>query len=99
LWEATAHRLLELRAKRATHLPSSEEHFLTWDAELMAERSFDSLVPRCGLDVTEPAEEWRSGTTRWLSEHQLPNGSWKCSTGPGDAYFTAIGCVLLAEND
>lgn len=56
---------------------------------------FALLIGSTSLPFAKP---WRTQTIEWLAEHELEKGGWQCITGPGDAYTTAIGCLLLLEN-
>ncbi|MEM1449929.1 MAG: M56 family metallopeptidase [Planctomycetota bacterium] len=97
-WSANLAQMRRLRARRAASLDDADGHFLTWDAELLVERIFDQHVRIGAPMVVEPASAWRAERRRWLLDHQLTDGGWRCTTGPGDAYTTAIGCLLLAPN-
>ncbi|MCB1281323.1 MAG: hypothetical protein KDB18_07350, partial [Salinibacterium sp.] len=33
--------------------------------------------------------------SRQLVERQSPDGSWECETGPGEAFSTAVACIIL----
>lgn len=91
-------RIGAMRDQRAKSLDASAEHFLTWDAELLAERMIEGHARGDIPELDAWADTWRGSTRAWLAENQRPDGSWRCSTGTGDAYATAIACLLLAEN-
>ncbi|MEM9379313.1 MAG: M56 family metallopeptidase [Planctomycetota bacterium] len=98
-WKQNMTRLRQLRHERAARLDGAEGHFLTWDAELLVERHLEKEVGHELPVVLEQAALWRTETEAWLLVNQDARGGWRCSTGPGDAYMTAIGCLLLAPND
>lgn len=43
-------------------------------------------------------DDWNAGTRDWLANHELASGGWRVTTGPGHAWATAIGCLLLVDD-
>jgi len=95
VWHATYARFVQLRSKDEAQLPPG--HFYVWEADLLAVRGVEFLAwhgPPEGLPLRDAL---RAEELRRLTALEAPGGGWTCGVGPGDAYFTALGCLRLAR--
>jgi hypothetical protein len=95
VWHATYERYVLKRAAEAEQLPPG--HFCLWEADLLAVRGVELLAwhgPPAGLPLRD---ELRAEELRRLAALEADGGGWASGVGPGDAYFTALGCLRLAR--
>lgn len=87
-----------LLASDPLQAPSSRAR---WETELLARRAFEHLDIEWEVSQRDPGFEPDEHFRRRQLERVLaaadPSGRWRCPDGPGDAYATAVACLLLAN--
>ena len=71
-------------------------HFLRWDAELLARSAVFRRDIHDHPDAPLTRALWDK-QVEWVLSCATPEGLWRCTEGPGDAYTTAMACILLAD--
>lgn len=85
-------RLGDERASAPAMSTPPDRHFIVIDTEHLASR------PMAAVAGSQPAASaWRERSLEWILDGQLRGGGWRCSEGPGDAYATAVACLILAR--
>ena len=100
-WKPSLAAFEELRDRVDRGAEPWSSHFLTWDAELLAGRAIGGPGACCRLGHEHDAvyEAFRADQRAWVLERATKSGRWTCTVGPGDAYVTAVACILLSGTD